>query len=138
MLKIQPFHTENAVRAVCFQTVLTAFLFLHFVQIFSLYQFQIPETVPDSIMEHIGRNMICQLLDLRGSISHSNLGGCIFKHSQVIVAVSDTTVSSHGISNRRITAAIPTALLKPFWNKLDGISDKRATALMTDDIIILT
>lgn len=129
MLKIQPFHTENAVRAVCFQTVLTAFLFLHFVQIFSLYQFQIPETVPDSIMEHIGRNMICQLLDLRGSISHSNLGGCIFKHSQVIVAVSEY----HSIFPRNIKQAYHCSnshsFVKALWNKLDGISNKRATAL---------
>ena len=89
-------------------------------------------------MEHIGRNMICQLLDLRGSISHSNLGGRIFKHSQVIVAVSEY----HSIFPRNIKQVYhcsnANSFVKALGNKLDSISNKRAAALMTDDIIILT
>lgn len=138
MLKIQPFSYRKCCKSCLLPNSSYSILFLHFVQIFSLYQLQIPETVPDSIMEHIGRNMICQFLDLRGSISHSNLGGCIFKHSQVIVAVSEY----HSIFPRNIKQAYHCSnshsFVKALGNKLDGISNKRAAALMTDDIIILT
>lgn len=77
-------------------------------------QLQIFQAIPNAVVEHIRRNIICQFFDLRRSISHGNLCCSVFKHGKIIVAVSKTTVFSHGISNRRITAAIPTALLKPF------------------------
>ena len=77
-------------------------------------QLQIFQAIPNAVVEHIRRNIICQFFDLRRSISHGNLCCSVFKHGKIIVAVS----KNNGILPRNIKQADhscdPTALLKPF------------------------
>ena len=61
-------------------------------------QLQIFQAIPNAVVEHIRRNIICQFFDLRRSISHGNLCCSVFKHGKIIVAVS----KNNGILPRNI------------------------------------
>ena len=60
-------------------------------------QLQIFQAIPNAVVEHIRRNIICQFFDLRRSISHGNLCCSVFKHGKIIVLSPKTTVFSHGM-----------------------------------------
>ena len=99
-------------------------------------QLQIFQAIPNAVVEHIRRNIICQFFDLRRSISHGNLCCSVFKHGKIIVAVS----KNNGILPRNIKQADhscdPNSLVKALWHQFNGISHKRTAAFMADDIIV--